>query len=153
MILPDGGLRKFGETRHGEAAVPVEVGPERDHPDQPGRAGEMGVYPSDGGTEPGISWQHRPKRSFRPCESDITDLLETGRRDRTLGMSCTAVMVQVAATGKVEATATEKADVGESTNEVDGDSAAAAGGDGSSAKATEGSALVRGCYRCGKKAI
>ena len=58
-------------------------------------------------------------------------------------------MVQVAATGKVEATATEKADVGESTNEVGGGSAA--GGDGSSAKATEGSASVRGCYRCGKK--
>ena len=35
---------------HGEAAVPVEVGPERGQPDQPGRAGEMGVYPSGGGT-------------------------------------------------------------------------------------------------------
>ena len=45
----------FGETEHREAAVPVEVSPERDQPDQPdqpGRAGEMGVYPSgqfDGG--------------------------------------------------------------------------------------------------------
>ena len=83
--------------------------------------------------------------SSRLCESGITDFLETGRRDRTLGMSCTPAMVQVAAT------ATEKADVGDSTNEVDGGSAAAAGGDGSSAEATEGSAPVRGCYRRGKK--
>ena len=76
----------------------------------------MGVYPSDGGTEPGISWQLRPKRSFRPCESDITDFLKTGSRAQTLSMPCTPAMVQVAATEKVEATATEKADVGESTN-------------------------------------
>ena len=54
MIFRDRGLRNFGETGHGEAAVPVVVGPERDQPDQPGRAGEMGVYPSGGGTEPGI---------------------------------------------------------------------------------------------------
>ena len=49
-------------------------------------------------------------------------------------MSCTPAMVQVAATGKAEATATEKADVGKSTNEVGGGSATVAGGDGSSAK-------------------
>ena len=66
-------------------------------------------------------------------------------------MSYTPAMVQVAATGKVEATATEKADVGESTNKADDGSAAAAGGDGSNANATEGSIPVRGCYRCGKK--
>ena len=33
-------------------------------------------------------------------------------------MPCTPAMVQVAATGKVEATSTEKADVGESTDEA-----------------------------------
>ena len=33
-------------------------------------------------------------------------------------MPCTPAMVQVAATGKVEAMATEKADVGESTDEI-----------------------------------
>ena len=51
-ILRDGGLRNFGETGHGEAAVPIAVGPERDQPNQSGRAGEMGVYPCgefDGG--------------------------------------------------------------------------------------------------------
>ena len=53
-------------------------------------------------------------------------------------------MVQVAATGKVEATATEKADVGESTNEVCGGSAVAAGGVGSSAKANQGKCLSGG---------
>ena len=99
-------MRDFGETGHGEAAVPVEVGPERDQPDQPGRAGEMGVYPSGGGTE------------SRLCESDITDFMITGRKDRTLGMLCTPVMVQVAATGKWKATETEKADVGKSTDEA-----------------------------------
>ena len=31
---------------HGEAAVPVEVGPERGQTDQPGRAREIGVHPS-----------------------------------------------------------------------------------------------------------
>ena len=30
----------------GEAAVLIEVGPEKGQPDQPGRAGEMGAYPS-----------------------------------------------------------------------------------------------------------
>ena len=60
-VLRDGGLRNFGETGHGEAAVPAEVGPERDQSDQPGKADEMGVYPSDGGTEPGISRRHRPR--------------------------------------------------------------------------------------------
>ena len=54
-ILRDGGMWNFGEMGHGEAGVPVEVGPERDQPDQPGKAGEMSVYPSGGGTEPGIS--------------------------------------------------------------------------------------------------
>ena len=39
-ILRDGGYPNFGETGHGEAAVPVEVGPERGQPDQPGGAGE-----------------------------------------------------------------------------------------------------------------
>ena len=43
-ISRDGDLRNFGETGHGEAVVPVEVGPERDQPDQPGRPGEMGAY-------------------------------------------------------------------------------------------------------------
>ena len=33
-----------GETGRGEAAVPVEVGLERSQPDQPGKAGELGVY-------------------------------------------------------------------------------------------------------------
>ena len=59
-------------------------------------------------------------------------------------MPCTPAMVQVAATGKVEATATEKADVGESTNEVCGGSAVAAGGVGSSAKANQGKCLSGG---------
>ena len=54
-ISRDGDLRNFGETEHGEATVPVDFGPERDQPDQPGKAGEMSVYPSGGGTEPGIS--------------------------------------------------------------------------------------------------
>ena len=53
-------LRNFGETGHVEAAVPVEVGPKRDKPNQPGRASEMGVYPSGVGTKPGTSRQHRP---------------------------------------------------------------------------------------------
>ena len=86
-ILRYGGLRNFGETGHGEAPVLVEVGPEKDQPDQPGRAGEMG-----------IPWRRRhgtwhlvvaptARRSSRLCESDITDFLETGRRDWTLGMS------------------------------------------------------------------
>ena len=66
-ILRDGGLRKFGETGHGKAAVPVEVDPERDQPDQPGRAGKMGVYPSGGGTEPGISRQNRPRGDNQGC--------------------------------------------------------------------------------------
>ena len=51
-IVHAGGLRNFGETGHGEAAVPIAVGPERDQPNQSGRAGEMGVYPCgefDGG--------------------------------------------------------------------------------------------------------
>ena len=52
------------------------------------------------------------------CESDITDYLETESRDRTLDMPCTPAMVEVAATGKVEATATEPADVGECTDEA-----------------------------------
>ena len=39
---------------------------------------------------------------------------------------------------------------GRGPNEAGGDSAAAAGADGRSAKAVEGSALVTGCYRCGK---
>ena len=30
----------------GEAAVPVEVGPQRGQPDQPGRAGERGAFSS-----------------------------------------------------------------------------------------------------------
>ena len=60
-------------------------------------------------------------------------------------------MVQVAATGRVEAMTTEKADVGESTNEVGCGSAATAGGDVSSAKAAEGGAPLRGCHRCGKE--
>lgn len=60
-IVRDGGLRKFGETGHGQVAVPVKVSPERDQLDQLGRAGEMGVYFSGGGTEPGISRQHRPR--------------------------------------------------------------------------------------------
>ena len=63
----DGGLRNFGETGHGEAVVPAEVGPERDQPDQPGRAGEMGVHPSGGGTEPGMLWQHRPRGEHQGC--------------------------------------------------------------------------------------
>ena len=42
-VLRDGGLRNFGKTGHRDVAVPAEVGPERDQPDQPGRAGEM-VY-------------------------------------------------------------------------------------------------------------
>ena len=104
-FLRDGGLRNFGETRHGEAAVPVEVDPETDQPDQPGRHGTWHFA-----TAPAA------RRLSGLCESDVTDFLETGRRDRTLGMPCTPVVVQVAATGKVEATATEKADVGESTD-------------------------------------
>ena len=42
-ILGDGGLRNFGETGQAEAAFPVEIGPERDEPDQLGRSGER-VY-------------------------------------------------------------------------------------------------------------
>ena len=78
----------------------------------------MGVYRSGEGTEPGILRQHRPpaRRSCRLCESDITDVLETARRDRTLGTPCTPTTVPVAATGNVEAAATEKAHVGESTD-------------------------------------
>ena len=53
-VLRDGGFRIFGATGQGEAAVPVEVSPEWDKLDQPGRAGEMGAYPSGGGTELGI---------------------------------------------------------------------------------------------------
>ena len=53
-ILRDGGLRNSGET-HAGSAVPVEVDRAKDQPDQPGRAGEMGVYPNAGGTEPDIS--------------------------------------------------------------------------------------------------
>ena len=51
--LRDGGSRNFGEMGSGEDAVLIEVGPERGQPDQPRRAGEMGVYPSgefDGGS-------------------------------------------------------------------------------------------------------
>ena len=64
-ILGDRGLRNFGETGHGEAAVPVEVSPERGQPDQPRKAVEMGAYPSEvevRGNEPGILRQHRPRR-------------------------------------------------------------------------------------------
>ena len=60
------------------------------------------------------------RRSSRLCESGITDFLEAGSRDQTLGMPRTRANVPVAATGKVEATATEKADVEESTEEVVG---------------------------------
>ena len=35
-ILRVGGFQNFGKTGRGEAAVPVEVGLERDQPDQPG---------------------------------------------------------------------------------------------------------------------
>ena len=66
-ILRYGGLRNFGETGHGEAPVLVEVGPEKDQPDQPGRASEIGVYPKGGGTEPGISRQHRPRGDHQGC--------------------------------------------------------------------------------------
>ena len=119
-IVRDGRLRNFGETGHGEVAVPVKVGPERDQLDQLGRAGEMGVYSTGGGTEPGISRQHRPRGDHqgRVYESDITDYLETESRDRSLDMPCTPAMVEVVATGKVEATATEPADVGEGTDEA-----------------------------------
>ena len=48
-ILLDGTLRNFGETGHGQVAVRVEVFPERNHPGQQGRAGEMSAYPSEVG--------------------------------------------------------------------------------------------------------
>lgn len=44
-ILCDRGLRNVGYTGHEEADVLVGVGPERGQPDQPGKAGEIGVYP------------------------------------------------------------------------------------------------------------
>ena len=46
-ILRDGGSRNFGAIGRGETAVPVDAGPEREQPDQPGRAGEKGAYPSE----------------------------------------------------------------------------------------------------------
>ena len=66
-ISRDGNLRNFGETGHGEAAVPAEVAPERDQSDQPGRTDEMGAYPSGGRTEPGISRQYRPRGDRQGC--------------------------------------------------------------------------------------
>ena len=56
--------------------------------------------------------------SSRLCEFGITDFLETGRRNRALGMPCTTATAPVAATGKVKAAATAKADVGEGTDEA-----------------------------------
>ena len=40
-------LRDFVATGSSEIALPVEVGPPRGQPDQPGRAGERGPYLSD----------------------------------------------------------------------------------------------------------
>ena len=42
-----GDSRNFGANERGETAVPFEVGPERDQPDQSGRAGDGGAYPSE----------------------------------------------------------------------------------------------------------
>ena len=69
--MRDRGLRKFGETGHGEAAVPVDVGPERCQPDQPGRAGEKGAYPSEVAA-----------RNLASCDSIGRERGKGGRREK-----------------------------------------------------------------------
>ena len=44
--MRDGRSGNFGANGRGQTG-PVEVGPERDQPDQPGRTGERGAYPSE----------------------------------------------------------------------------------------------------------
>ena len=65
--MRDRGLRKFGETGHGEAAVPVDVGPARGKPDQTGRDGkECGQEKADGGENRVVARPRLPVMAAAP---------------------------------------------------------------------------------------